>query len=239
MKHGVVCIIKKKPCENKIKQFLYLLSLSSGDFHLCVVSNGFPEIREIVRKSGIKDYTIYNNSGNPPYSLMLNQGLKNCSPYKYTTCFNGEYSIVNGTDWIESINEHEFDLGGFQEEFFINTQNDSVKEVISKASNGDSLEWLIRKMHGDRRINVINKNIFTVNNEALKKIGYFKHIEDFMLEFNLRFYSNELAVKSIKEIYSVDSDFYRKDISNKINQGAKILYPVVVNKIRQRFVEKS
>ena len=238
MTHGVVCIIEKRPCIRKVKQFLSLLSKTTDDIYVCFVCNNFPEIRKLLKDSDLKDYYVYNNSGNVPYPIMLNQGLKNCSQHEYVTCFNVEYSIVGDFDWPSSIVEGDYDLGGFYEELFINTQDESINEIIVSATVTEKLDWLIEKMYGDRLIKVVNKNIFTVKSESLKTVGYLKNIDKFMLELNLRFYSNKLKVVSLKDIYSVDNDFYRRDIFRKFNQGAKLLYPVIISKIRQKFVDK-
>jgi hypothetical protein len=242
MKYCIISWVRKHADINKIRQFIQVLSETTGEFFVCIVNNSSEDVGSIIEEFGIDNYEVISNKQDVSISTCINQGLTYASiSFDYSVCVNFEHAMIIDRRWIESLDRYtgdRFIIGGTLYDFKIRPDNDSYK-MIDLASKNGNLEWMADCVDGKKNLKYIDKNIMLLDNKKLHEVGCLNTIDcnddNSMIEFSFRICASGYGLTSIREIYSNPKDIYRFDVMNKVKEGVEIFSPIITNAVRNKF----
>jgi len=219
------------------------LKKTSDIFDVCIINNSGQNIYELNKYINSDKIEIINNNINAGYTLSINQSLYYSAQngYDYSIVINSSYAIVVYEDWISEIFKN-FDMnkgiGGYVYPIKI-TGDETFKKVLFSVNNNDPVEWLSKYLNKYMITNCIDGNIFVINNNFISnmKMPDPKYCNEncYGVAMSLAFMKMGIKPVNLQSIYSSSVDLYRYDIFNIIKNGTKILYPVVIDSVRNKF----
>lgn len=236
----ITAIIEKDTAPENFLDFYKGLQRTSGDYDLCVVNNSENNFRDIT-DDGVD---LIQNAIDPGFVTAANQGLhfSYSSGYDYTIVINSSYTIVAKEDWLKNIFE-EFgeDEGVGGNVFPVKvTGTEQVGKVLYSISPSGDISWLSQWLNRYMITTSVDSNIFVINNKFLSDIqmpnsAYCTH-KLYGFSLSLSFMKIGKPPVHLNSIYSSQNDVRRYDIFEEIKEGAGIVYPVIIDSVRKRFI---
>jgi hypothetical protein len=234
MKYAVIVPVMEGVHAGLVDNFLRTLSKTDRVFDLIIVNNTKEKIEPIIKSYNYENYTVLNNCFPSSYFTSLNQGIRKASyDSRYCICINPLKSLLLKKDWMDYFSDyHNMSIGGSLYNFKI-PFNDVFNSVASKAcGNNKDLLWLQANMDEDLCIRVLDSNIFILDSQLCKDIGYFNNINHddrvynyTMIEFCLRCMYKDRRILEVKEIISKNSILESVNL-REINECVSIAHPV-------------
>ena len=239
MKICIIIIIEKKFSLENIKLFFDTMAKTENEYSVIVINNTGEKIEKIINDK-ISNIKIISNNVDVGRIVSFNQGLQySKNNFDYSIFINPMYSIVLDGDWISSIKkciDDKFGIGGTVNYLKI-SKSEKIRKLLYSCSQKGDLSWLAENINKYMLVEYVDRNIFVVKNSIVNFIdSRFCDEDSISMQLSFQVLANKGNIVNIREIYSSSDDFYRFDIINKINDGIKIICPVKISSVREKFV---
>jgi len=235
-----VLIEKDAPTENFL-EFFETLKKTSGNFSVCIVNNSSNRFLGIADDTPFDNVHFIQNNVDVGFVTATNQGLYNSSSkFDYSFCVNSKYALVVEKDWLTKAMGSLGAGGHYGGHIFPVkiTNSEKMQKILYSICDSNDLSWLSKWANRYMVLPCIDNNIFVVKNSSLESIrlpnSKYCDASSYGISLSLSFMKVGFSPTSLESIYSSQTDTHRYDIFSVIKNGAGIVYPVVIDSVRNR-----